>query len=36
MDTRNNFFSGLKTNGFTAEKELKYFTYEYKKTCNLG
>ena len=31
-----NFFRGLKTKGFIAEKELKYFTYEYKKACNLG
>ena len=35
-DTSNNFFRGLKTKGFIAEKELKYFTYEYKKACNLG
>ena len=26
----------LKTKGFFAEKELKYFTYEYKKASNLG
>ena len=39
VDTSNNFFRGLKTKGFIAEKELKYFTYEkayYKKACNLG
>ena len=30
------FFRDLKTKGFIAEKELKYFTYEYKKACNLG
>ena len=36
LDTSNKFFSGLKTKGFIAEKELKYFTYEYKKACNLG
>ena len=31
VDTSNNFFRGLKTKGFIAEKELKSFTYEYKK-----
>ena len=31
-----NFSEVLKTKGFIAEKELKYFTYEYKKACNLG
>ena len=36
VDTSNNFFRGLKTKGFIVEKELKYFTYEYKKACNLG
>ena len=36
VDTRNKFFRGLKMKGFFAEKELKYFTYEYKKACNLG
>ena len=36
VDTSNNFFRGLKTKGFIAEKELKYFTYEHKKACNLG
>ena len=30
VDTSNNFFRG-----FIAKKELKYFTYEYKKACNL-
>ena len=36
VDTSNNFFRGLKTEGFIAEKELKFFTYKYKKACNLG
>ena len=36
VDTSNNFFKGLKTKGFIAEIELKYFTYQYKKVCNLG
>ena len=29
-------FSSLKTKGKVDEKQLKYFTYEYKQTCNLG
>ena len=36
VDTSNNFFRGLKTKEFIAKKELKYFTYEYKKACNLA
>ena len=36
VDTSNKFFRGLKTKRFIAEKELKYFTYEYTKACNLG
>ena len=33
--TSNKFFRGLKKKGLMAEKELKYFTYEYKRVCNL-
>ena len=36
VDTSNNFFRGLKTKRFIAEKELKYITYKYKKACNIG
>ena len=36
VDTSNSFFRGLKTKGFIAEKELNYFTFDYKKACNLG
>ena len=36
VDTSNKFFRDLKSKGFIAEKELKYFTYQYKKACNLG
>ena len=36
FDTSKKFFRSLKTKEFIAEKELKYFTYEYKKDCNLG
>ena len=35
-ETRNKMFSSLKTKRKIDEKQLKYFTYEYKKTCNLG
>ena len=30
VDTTDNFFRGLKTKEFIAEKELKHFSYEYK------
>ena len=36
VETSNKFFRGLKTKGFIVEKEWRYFTYEYKKACNLG
>ena len=37
VDASNKFLRGLKPNRFIAEvKELKYFTYEYNKVCNLG
>ena len=29
-------FQSLKTKGEIDEKQVKYFTHEYKKTCNLG
>ena len=32
----NFFFKGLRRSGCTTEKELKYFSYEYKKITNLG
>ena len=35
VDTSNKFFRGLKTKGFIMDKELKYFTYEYKKVMYL-
>ena len=34
--TSNKMFRSLKTKGNIDEKQLKYFTYEYKKTYNLG
>ena len=36
VDCRNRFFKNLKVKGHIMEKELKYFSYEFKKTCNLG
>ena len=36
VDTNNQFFRGLKTKAFTADKELKYFTNECKKASNLA
>ena len=32
----NNYFKKLECKEHSSEKELSYFTYEYKKTCNLG
>ena len=36
VDKSKHFFNGLKTKGCLTDKNLKYFTYQYKKTCNLG
>ena len=36
VDKSNHFFRGLKTKGCITDKNLKYFTYQYKKSCNLG
>ena len=35
-DCSNRFFRNLKMKGHIMEKELKYFSYEFKKSCNLG
>ena len=35
VGTSNKFFRGLKAKGFILEKELKYFTYEYKSIRRL-
>ena len=32
----NKFFKNLKARGCISEKSLKYFSYEFKKTSNLG
>ena len=36
VDCSNRFFRILKRKGHIMEKELKYFSYEFKKSCNLG
>ena len=36
VDKSNHLFKGLKTKGCITDKNLKYFTYQYKKACNLG
>ena len=35
VDSRNKYFKNLHSSGYIY-KEMKYFTYEYKKACNLG
>ena len=35
-EASNEMFSGLKRRGFIIEKQLKYFTYEFRKATNLG
>ena len=36
VDCSNRFFKNLKMKGHITEKKLKYFSYEFKKSCNLG
>ena len=36
VDCSNRFFKNFKMKGHITEKELKYFSYEFKKSCNLG
>ena len=36
VDCSNRFFKNLKMKGHITERELKYFSYEFKKSCNLG
>ena len=36
VDESNRIFKGLYTRKFIKEKELKYFSYDFKKTTNLG
>ena len=35
-EANNKMFSGLRKRGFITEKQLKYFTYEYRKAPNFG
>ena len=35
-ETSKKMFQSLKTKGKIDEKQLKYFTSDYKKTCNFG
>ena len=35
-ETSFRMFSGLKWTGFLTEKQIKYFTYEFKKATNFG
>ena len=36
VDLSNKYFKKLNSSGYFSYKEMKYFTYEYKKACNLG
>ena len=36
VDSSNKYFKKLNRSGHISYKEMKYFTYEYKKACNLG
>ena len=36
VGTRNKLFQNLKAKGKISDKQLKYFTYQYKKVTNLG
>ena len=36
VDSSNKYFKKLNSSGYFSYKEMKYFTYEYKKACNLG
>ena len=35
LDLNNEYFKKLNSSGYISYKEMKYFTYEYKKECNL-
>ena len=36
VDSSNKYFKQLNSSGYISYKNMKYFTYEYKKACNLG
>ena len=35
-EKRNKIFKNLKGRGFISEKQLKYFRFDFKNSCNLG
>ena len=35
-ETSNKIFRNLKNGDFITEKELKYFSFDHKRACNLG
>ena len=35
-ETSKRMFNSLKSRGFLTEKQMKYFTYEFKRTTNFG
>ena len=36
VDYSKRLFKNVKVKGYIMEKDLKYFTYEFKKSCNVG
>ena len=36
VDSSNKYFKKFNITGYISYKEMKYFTYEYKKACSLG
>ena len=36
VDSSNKYFKKLNSSGYISYKEMKYFTYAYKKACDLG
>ena len=36
VDSSNKYFTKTNSSGYISYKEMKYFTYEHKKACNLG
>ena len=35
-ETSNKIFRNLRNGGFITDKELKYFSFDHKRACNLG
>ena len=36
VDSSNKYFKQFNSSGYISYKNMKYFTYEFKKACNLG